>query len=178
MSPKDSGAPWSSSNGGGEFGAELKRAQDLQNSKMAAESATTTTSSATTSDTAVLIPPGVEDEADEVDEVVAEKLEPSTTVPEFDDIKTPPPPFEDSTVVESSAQSEPVTEEVEVPELPPGKIRIRALYDYDATQDGDLSFRAGDMIIADGASFSGDGWVSGECEGNIGIFPANYTEPW
>lgn len=175
MSPKDSGVPWSSSNGGGEFGAELKRAQDLHNSKMAAESATATTSNATTSDTAVLILPGVEDETDES---AAEKLDPSMTVPEFDDIKTPPPPFEDPTGFDESARSEQVAAGVEVPELAPGKIRIRALYDYDATQDGDLSFRAGDMIIADGASFSGDGWVSGECNGSTGIFPANYTEPW
>lgn len=63
-------------------------------------------------------------------------------------------------------------------ELEAGKVRVRALYDYEATQDGDLSFRAGDIIVTDGGAFSGDGWVSGECDGRTGIFPANYTEPW
>ena len=63
-------------------------------------------------------------------------------------------------------------------ELEQGKVRVRALYDYDAAQPGDLSFRVGDMIITDGGAFSGDGWVSGTCHGSTGIFPANYTEPW
>lgn len=61
--------------------------------------------------------------------------------------------------------------------LPPGKVRVRALYDYEATQDGDLSFSEGDIIIAESSAVSGDGWVTGQCNGNEGIFPANYTEP-
>lgn len=71
------------------------------------------------------------------------------------------------------------TEEEEVMgELEPGKVRVRALYDYEATQEGDLSFLAGDIIVTDGGAFSGEGWVTGDCDGRSGMFPANYTEPW
>ena len=199
MSPKETGAPWSSSNGGGEFGAELKRAQEHQNSKMAAESAAATTSAANTAETVASVPPGVEDGADEVATPTAVSLGPtaatypsaaedadpsmalehsppaSTEMPFGEDAS--PPPFEESIGVE---ESEPVGEDegAEMPELAAGKVRVRALYDYEATQEGDLSFCAGDMIVTDGGSFSGDGWVSGECNGSTGIFPANYTEPW
>ncbi|CAN0559530.1 unnamed protein product, partial [Ectocarpus sp. 12 AP-2014] len=84
-----------------------------------------------------------------------------------------------ATAPEASAPGEEQAEDMaEMAELEPGKVRVRALYDYEATQEGDLSFGVGDMIITDGGAFSGDGWVSGTCHGNTGIFPANYTEPW
>lgn len=48
MSPTKSGAPWSgSANEGGEFGQELKRAHEHQNSKMAAENAASATTTPT-----------------------------------------------------------------------------------------------------------------------------------
>merc|ERR1712106_346663 len=49
-----------------------------------------------------------------------------------------------------------------------------AIYDYTADMHDELSIRHGDIInIHDKQE---DGWWLGECEGNIGIFPATYVE--
>lgn len=237
MSPKEgSGAPWSGSNGGGEFGEELKRAHEHQNSKMAAESAAAAgaaaaaaaggmaaASAATNSTTSASADDSVRH--DSAAAVAAAGGETAVPVPELTAAKESAKPTiadepvavvvpeqetdhvsrdvgggeEDAAAAADAAATAPpaeneeeeIGEQVEVeesddlaaaeeamPELEPGKVRVRALYDYDATQDGDLSFVAGDMIITDGGAFSGDGWVSGTCHGNTGIFPANYTEPW
>merc|ERR1740124_268467 len=49
-----------------------------------------------------------------------------------------------------------------------------AIYDYTADMHDELSIRYGDIInIHDKQE---DGWWLGECEGNIGIFPATYVE--
>lgn len=239
MSPKDGGAPWSGSNDGGEFGEELKRAHEHQNSKMAAETAAlagaaaaaaamsgegagggggpagskATLNSATTSadagnrdpseETAIVAVSGVPDS-----ELADDPPPPASEEPPVVDNggvaggegveenpTAPPPPAGATAEDEGPKLIEAMVEGAEdvngaaavaaaaaggaeMAELEPGKVRVRALYDYDATQDGDLSFGAGDMIITDGGAFSGDGWVSGTCHGNTGIFPANYTEPW
>jgi len=52
---------------------------------------------------------------------------------------------------------------------------VRALYDYDAENEGDLSFKEGDMInILDKSDPSG--WWQGEVNGNVGFFPSNFVE--
>ncbi|KAG5186239.1 hypothetical protein JKP88DRAFT_37468 [Tribonema minus] len=61
-------------------------------------------------------------------------------------------------------------------ELPPGFIRVRALFDFEAAQPGDLNFKAGDIIITESAQWGMDGWVNGICNGQTGQFPSNYTE--
>eukprot|EP00727_Mastigamoeba_balamuthi_P008020 m51a1_g3839 hypothetical protein (231) ;mRNA; f:351100-351875 len=51
--------------------------------------------------------------------------------------------------------------------------RARALYDFNAEQDGDLGFRKGDIIVItkeDGA------WWNGELNGHAGAFPSNYVQ--
>ncbi|CAM9280404.1 unnamed protein product [Ectocarpus sp. 6 AP-2014] len=245
MSPKDGGAPWSGSNDGGEFGEELKRAHEHQNSKMAAESAAAAGAAAAAAaagealagagaagaDTPAMTNSSTSgadaaDDAENHDPSEAAALAAPAPAGEKDataptDSPKPPAaaatvddeaavvgsgPITDSpndeaealtaavpataTAPEASAPGEEQAEEVpgveggdgaemaEMAELEPGKVRVRALYDYEATQEGDLSFGLGDMIITDGGAFSGDGWVSGTCHGNTGIFPANYTEPW
>lgn len=255
MSPKETGAPWSgSANGGGEFGQELKRAHEHQNSKMAAESAAGSTAgsfgsgggSATGSsvlasaaraaasgvpaaaavalspkspvpnragdkppDAGSLPPQGLNGlgtptaAALEGDSAKATMVEnPDSPMPERserelsvddDGHAVPPaaPPADDASsendagggagalAVSDGEISEPADAgDDDLPELEPGKVRVRALYDYEATQDGDLSFLAGDIIVTDRGAFSGDGWVSGDCHGKTGIFPANYTEPF
>ncbi|CAM9497428.1 unnamed protein product [Chrysoparadoxa australica] len=62
-------------------------------------------------------------------------------------------------------------------DLPPGKMRLVALYAYEASQPGDLSFSENDIIVTDASTFTPDGWVEGTCEGRVGLFPANYTAP-
>ncbi|CAB1097571.1 unnamed protein product [Ectocarpus sp. CCAP 1310/34] len=246
---EDGGAPWSGSNDGGEFGEELKRAHEHQNSKMAAESAaaagaaaaaaavgealagtgaagadTPAMTNSSTSGAAGAAGADAADDAENRDPSEAATLAPPPAAAVEKDAtaptESPKPPAEDEATVagsgpktespddevealtasvpatatapEASAPGEEQAEEVlgveggdgaeaevaEMAELEPGKVRVRALYDYEATQEGDLSFGVGDMIITDGGAFSGDGWVSGTCHGNTGIFPANYTEPW
>lgn len=50
-----------------------------------------------------------------------------------------------------------------------------ALYDYDAAEDNELSFREGDRIIEIEAA-SDDWWQGKDRQGNVGLFPANYVE--
>lgn len=50
---------------------------------------------------------------------------------------------------------------------------VVALYDYDATEEGELSFKEGDQIkVLDN---SGDWWM-GELKGQTGMFPSNYVQ--
>ena len=50
----------------------------------------------------------------------------------------------------------------------------KALYDFEAQQDGDLDFKEGDTIYV--TKMEGD-WWEGECNGAIGTFPNNYVAP-
>lgn len=55
----------------------------------------------------------------------------------------------------------------------------RALYDYEATCDEELSLRCGDKVelVSKSASISGtEGWWTGRQGDTYGIFPANYVE--
>lgn len=60
-------------------------------------------------------------------------------------------------------------------------IRVKALYDFDAVQAGDLAFKMGDIILTDEAAFraagSAGGWITGDCHGASGVFPSNYVQP-
>ena len=53
--------------------------------------------------------------------------------------------------------------------------QARALYDYDAAQEGDLSFREGDVITLIDTS-DPSGWWVGELNGVQGTFPSNFVE--
>lgn len=55
-------------------------------------------------------------------------------------------------------------------------IYVTALYDYDAQEVGDLSFREGDRIKIVKKTGSKDDWWDGELRGQTGRFPANYCE--
>ncbi|KAJ3239347.1 Unconventional myosin-Ie [Chytriomyces hyalinus] len=61
------------------------------------------------------------------------------------------------------------------PPLPPAKKlpQCKALYDYDATEADELSFKAGDIITIVSKD---EGWWTGNLRGQKGLFPANYTE--
>lgn len=51
---------------------------------------------------------------------------------------------------------------------------VRALYNYDATEDNELSFKANDRIMV--IQKDDSGWWHGELNGQIGIFPSNFVE--
>ena len=58
--------------------------------------------------------------------------------------------------------------------IKPGGIPYKALYDFEAQQDGDLPFREDDRIYV--TKMDGD-WWEGECNGKFGTFPNNYVAP-
>ena len=51
-----------------------------------------------------------------------------------------------------------------------------ALFDYTAQEDGDLSFKKGDVITIVKRSESKDDWWTGVANAYPGVFPANYVE--
>ena len=50
--------------------------------------------------------------------------------------------------------------------------RVKALYDFDPQEDGELAFRRGDVIRVVNSAY--EGWWKGELDGRIGIFPLTY----
>ncbi|KAF9161061.1 hypothetical protein BGX20_002257 [Mortierella sp. AD010] len=65
------------------------------------------------------------------------------------------------------------------PPPPPKKIGVKmvvALYDYDAQQEGDLSFRRDDRIELIERTPDVNGWWSGRLNGRQGLFPGNYVQ--
>ncbi|BFZ58078.1 cell division control protein 14 [Savitreella phatthalungensis] len=52
----------------------------------------------------------------------------------------------------------------------------RALYDYTAQADGDLSFKAGDAIEVVQRTDSENDWWTGKLNGVQGVFPGNYVQ--
>ena len=53
-------------------------------------------------------------------------------------------------------------------------LRVRALYDYDALDDGQLSFKAGDVMLLE-VTYS-DGWCECRLRGQMGLVPESYVE--
>ena len=61
--------------------------------------------------------------------------------------------------------------------IKPDGTPYKALYDFEAQQDGDLSFNEGDIITVTDTS-DPSGWWVGEIEGVSGVFPSNFVEPY
>ncbi|KAG8990088.1 hypothetical protein FRB90_001917, partial [Tulasnella sp. 427] len=62
---------------------------------------------------------------------------------------------------------------------PPGTVKVVALFDYAATEAGDLSFREGDVIYVTEKTGSTNDWWTGRLAAQpdkMGIFPANFVE--
>jgi len=60
---------------------------------------------------------------------------------------------------------------------PKGKVKLRALFDFEAIQQGDLSFKVGDIILIDDDKYAENSWIIGHTvDGKHGLFPTNYTE--
>ncbi|KAI7935298.1 hypothetical protein MJO28_016825, partial [Puccinia striiformis f. sp. tritici] len=56
----------------------------------------------------------------------------------------------------------------------PAPRKVRALYDFEPNEEGELSFREGDIIRVIDSVYKD--WWKGELRGQIGIFPVNYIE--
>jgi hypothetical protein len=55
----------------------------------------------------------------------------------------------------------------------------RASFEYDATDDTEISFKEGELIIVqlyDGEVPDCPGWMKGKCKGKEGLFPANHVD--
>lgn len=50
--------------------------------------------------------------------------------------------------------------------------RVKALYDFEPQEEGELAFRKGDIIRVVNSAY--EGWWKGELEGRVGIFPLTY----
>ncbi|KAI0940986.1 hypothetical protein AcV7_003214 [Taiwanofungus camphoratus] len=79
----------------------------------------------------------------------------------------PPPPPPAPVIPVAATEPEPVAADEGVTAI--------ALYDYDAAEDNELTFREGDRIVEIEAI--DEGWWKGkDIHGNEGLFPANYVE--
>ena len=50
----------------------------------------------------------------------------------------------------------------------------KAEFDYDAQNDDELSFSAGDIIRVITKDYVDEGWWKGEFKGKVGVFPDNF----
>ncbi|KAI0316308.1 hypothetical protein OF83DRAFT_1264941 [Amylostereum chailletii] len=57
-----------------------------------------------------------------------------------------------------------------------GVARAIALFDFNAVQPGDLSFKKGQVLVITEKSNNVDTWWKGKVDGREGIFPANFVE--
>ncbi|XP_073508735.1 src substrate cortactin-like isoform X1 [Phyllobates terribilis] len=106
---------------------------------------------------------------------------------EYEDIPDPPQRLEEEETEDyevmdpPNAQTDSLYEELpkEEPSKPCGQlgasgITAVALYDYEGGGDDEISFQPQDLIT--NIEMIDEGWWSGSCRGQRGLFPANYVE--
>ena len=93
--------------------------------------------------------------------------------------KAKPAPSKSETTAELSAQSAMPAQPQPSQPVPPGTTaatvsRVRALFDFQPTESGELQFRKGDVIAVLESVYKD--WWKGSLRGQTGIFPLNYVE--
>lgn len=92
----------------------------------------------------------------------------------------PPPPCERNKDVQGHGpDSHALNRNRPVPPPPPAERsfpKVRALYDFNGQQQGDLSFKKDDIIVVQKKTDSHNDWWYGVAHGVEGVFPANYVE--
>ncbi|VDN02530.1 unnamed protein product [Thelazia callipaeda] len=58
-----------------------------------------------------------------------------------------------------------------------GAVKYRALYEFTARSDDELSFQRGDVILAFENHAADPGWLAGQMRDKVGWFPAAFAEP-
>lgn len=65
-----------------------------------------------------------------------------------------------------------------IPEIDPSGVRkYRALYEFVARNEEEISFQPGDIILVPPVQNQEPGWMAGEIRGHTGWFPESYVEP-
>ena len=104
----------------------------------------------------------------------------TNAAPIVEPVAADPDPFADPFASESA----PVPAETE-PEPTPAPaaatdlsnyVKYKALYDYDARNADELSFKANDLIMVHPGQDHEPGWLGGELDGKVGWFPEAYAE--
>lgn len=99
-----------------------------------------------------------------------------TQAPSLPESRGPPPPMGAPAPVMPSAQPTPPAPAPAPAPVASGKPKYVAVYDYDAADDDEVSFKEGDAIVD--VTVIDDGWMEGRVErtGNYGMLPSNYVE--
>ncbi|XP_069831930.1 CD2-associated protein isoform X2 [Dendropsophus ebraccatus] len=82
---------------------------------------------------------------------------------------TPTPPIKVARTISSDLSR------TETDSKPKAKETCRALYNYEATNDDELSFKEGDIIHLINKDSGDPGWWRGELNGREGVFPDNFA---
>lgn len=53
-------------------------------------------------------------------------------------------------------------------------MKVKAVFDFEAAEDNELSFKSGDLILLLERSHAD--WWTGMCKGKVGIFPRTYVK--
>ncbi|KAL2127020.1 hypothetical protein VTI74DRAFT_11468 [Chaetomium olivicolor] len=109
-------------------------------------------------------------------------LRPSWQPRQSDVVENPPPPYSPpvggmSLAAAAAAKSKPPPPKPKPSRLSaaPKVETVTALYDYSAQAEGDLSFRAGDVIEVVTRTANENEWWTGRLGGKQGQFPGNYV---
>ncbi|XP_018567623.1 intersectin-1 isoform X2 [Anoplophora glabripennis] len=78
--------------------------------------------------------------------------------------------------VDNWATSTEPTEPIETAAMP-GIVKYRALYEFLARNNDEISFQPGDIINVPTEQTGEPGWLAGEIRGHTGWFPESYVEP-
>ncbi|XP_076663199.1 dynamin associated protein 160 isoform X5 [Andrena cerasifolii] len=62
-------------------------------------------------------------------------------------------------------------------ETTPGAMKYRALYEFVARNQDEISFQPGDIIMVPPVQNAEPGWMAGEIRGHTGWFPESYVQP-
>ena len=84
-------------------------------------------------------------------------------------------PFEDDTPPRTSPRLQSKTESCETDLSEKSGVQVRALYDYVAVDDDELSFKQGD-VFRKLEERDAQGWCTGYKDGKVGFYPDNYVE--
>nr|XP_012216614.1 PREDICTED: intersectin-1 isoform X3 [Linepithema humile] len=71
----------------------------------------------------------------------------------------------------------PVNDDTETETAVPGVRKYRALYEFVARNQDEISFQPGDIILVPPVQNAEPGWMAGEIRGHTGWFPESYVEP-